>query len=422
MPEFHPFRGIRYRLAPAVEAPDLSAVTAPPYDVIDEERRESLEAADEHNSVHLILPRETADGTDRYRAAALSLERWRETGVLAVDDHPRFYGYRMVFADAAGQSRSTTGVLGALQLPGGNSAIVGAAAEGVLPHERTMPKAKSDRLALLQATRANLDPIWGLSLTPGLTRLVEPASPPLASCVDHEGVRHELFALDDVSQLDAVRGAIGESPLVLADGHHRFETACTYRDERAAAGVADAGASFIMALVVELADNQLSVGAIHRLLRGLGGIDVPAALSATCHVVPVGANTPDNVGALETRMRTEAAMGLVELAGLSLLVPRRDVVDDALAALPEELRAVDAARFETAVLPELGEPEVTYRDDAASVAALVEKGVAEAAVLLRPVTVEQIRAAAFGRIRMPEKTTFFQPKPCTGFVFRSLDL
>lgn len=410
---------MRYALAPPGEPADLSAVAAPPYDVIDEERRESLEGRDARNSVRLILPQDGSDGTDRYRIASQLLDDWTHDGVLAIDDTARFYGYRMTYPADGGGTRTTTGVLGALRLPATDEAP---GARGILPHERTLPKAKSDRLALLRATRANLDPIWGLSLTTGLSSLLESASGSLAHCVDHEGVRHELFALEGREALDAVRGAVGRSHVVLADGHHRFETACTYRDERRAAGLDDPGAEFIMALVVELADEQLSVGPIHRLVRGVAGLDLPSALSDTCEVVALGANTPENVAALEAEMRTRRGLGLVEPSGLALLLPRPDAIGPQLDQLPPELREVDSARFEVAVHPALGEVELTFRDDAASVASLVEKGAADAAVLLRPVTVAQIRAAAFAGVRMPEKTTFFQPKPRTGFVFRSLDV
>jgi uncharacterized protein (DUF1015 family) len=418
VPDFLPFAGIRYdvaRLAGSTgPVADLHSVAAPPYDVIDDDDRAALEAADAHNCVRLLLPRD-GRGRDRYRVAADALASWREAGVLVTDTEPRFYLYGMEYDDEDGRPRHTHGVIGALGLPvvpGGGT---------VMPHERTLPKAKSDRLALLRATRANLDPIWCLSPAAGLTDLLEAeAGELLAECVDGEGVRHRLRAVDrDTTRItDAVRAA----PLMIADGHHRFETACAYRDELVAAGHVDPGADRIMTFVVELSEDELCVRPIHRVLSGLGRADLRSALTRTFDVTDAGANTPDGVASLRHRMAAGGGLGLVDAGGLALLAPRLGALDDALAPVEEPLRAVDATLFEVAVQPQLpAGAEVGYRADAAVVASLVEKGAADAAVLLRPVTVPQIREAALAGVRMPQKTTFFHPKPRTGMVFRSLD-
>jgi uncharacterized protein (DUF1015 family) len=417
VPQFLPFRGIRY--APVAATPpaiptDVGAVAAPPYDVIDDDRRAALEAAHPRNAVRLILPREADDGRDRYQVAADCLDAWQRAGALVVDDPARFYLYEMLFEDEDGRYRRTHGVIGELALPPSG---VDAAEAGVLPHERTLTTAKSDRLSLLRATRANFDPIWVLSLREQLSRLLVPHRVPLiAYCEDHEGVTHRLFPLTDSERVGAVAHAVRSAPVVLADGHHRFETACAYRDERVAAGVDDPAAERIMAFVAELADDELSVRPIHRVLHGLNGPDPRRALAGAFTVVDAGPNTAEGVVTLRVRMREQDALGLVDRSGLALLRPGREVAD-----VPEVLRDVDSTRFDMHIRPALPNTAVTFRSDAAAVAALVEKGAADAAVLLRPVTVGQIRAAAFAGARMPEKTTFFSPKPRTGMVFRSLD-
>jgi uncharacterized protein (DUF1015 family) len=411
VPDLFPFPGLRYQLS-ALDA-DLGAVTAPPYDVIDEEGRARLEAAHPQNAVRLILPRD-AEAGDRYERARATFEQWQADGVLSADV-PHLYVYRMTFVDEAGEARRMTGVVGALALspPGAGS---------VLPHERTMPKARSDRLELLRSVRANLDPVWGLSLTSGLSELFEPviaAGGATASCVDDDGAEHCLFPVEGEA-VDAIRAAIAAAPLVIADGHHRYETALAYQDERRAAGVEDPGADRIMMLVVELAEDQLVVRPIHRLLWGVGG-DLRSRLSEVCDVVPAGPNTAEGVRRLVADMDRTASMGLVDREGLALLTPRLDVLGPAVAALPEPLQQVDAALFD-AVTDRIGAPqEVEYRNDAGAVAALVAKGAADAAVLLRPVSVAQIDTVAEAGLRMPQKTTYFQPKPLTGLVFRSLD-
>jgi uncharacterized protein (DUF1015 family) len=202
---------------------------------------------------------------------------------------------------------------------------------------------------------------------------------------------------------------------VLADGHHRFETACAYRAERPAD---DPGADAIMALVVELAEDELWVAPIHRLVHD----PVPhARLAHAFAITPVGANTPDGVTALEHAMADADAMGLIDGDGLALLVPRVDVVTPLLEVEPPEARGADAAVFEVAVMPRLDGAPLEYRSDARAVADVVRRGDAGAAFLLRPVSVAEIRGASYAGVRMPQKTTFFAPKPRTGLVFRSLD-
>ncbi len=414
MPEFLPFRGIRYASNAANTATDVGAVAAPPYDVIDEDNRVALEVSDPRNAVRLILPRDGDDGRDRYQVAADCFDDWQRAETLVVDNSARFYLYEMLFQDEDARYRRTHGVIGALGLP---SAGTDPSAVGILPHERTMTTAKSDRLSLLRATRANLDPIWVLSLTEGLSaRLVPHQIPLIAYCEDHEGVTHRLFPLTDPARVETVSEAIAAAPVVLADGHHRFETACAYRDERVAAGLDDPGAGRIMAFAAELADDELSVRPIHRLVHGLQDVDARRALNGAFTVVDAGPNTPEGIVKLRVRMRDDGALGLVDRSGLALLRPTLDVTD-----FDEVLRDVDSVRFDAHVRAALPNATVAFRSDAAAVAALVEKGAADAAVLLRPVTVAQIRAAAFAGVRMPEKTTFFSPKPRTGMVFRALD-
>jgi uncharacterized protein (DUF1015 family) len=404
VPVFQPFRGLRYRgLA------DLSAVAAPPYDVIHDEERDALAARHPCNAVRLILPRAGEHG-DGYRTAAALLARWRSDGTLAVDVAPAFYGYRMTFTDPTGRRRVTHGVVGALGLPEG-----GAGTGDILPHERTIPRHRGDRLALLEATRTNLDPIWALTPATGLATLAGEPGPDLQWARDDAGVVHEAWAITDHDQIAAIRAAVEAGPLVLADGHHRFETACTYR----AAHPRDPGSDAIMALVVELAEDELWVAPIHRLVLGVP--DLRNRLGACFSITHAGPNTPAGVRSLEAAMRDANALGLVDRDGLALLAPRADALDGLLDAEPPEVRAVDAARFEAVVAPRLEGARLEYRHDATAVAEVVARGDADGAILLRPVSVAQIRAAAHAGVRMPQKTTFFAPKPRTGLVFRGFD-
>ncbi|HVJ96162.1 MAG TPA: DUF1015 domain-containing protein [Acidimicrobiia bacterium] len=413
MPDFAPFAGVRY----ADGKSELAVLVAPPYDVIDDEESAALEALHTNNSVRLILPRDDKRDGDRYERAAATFAAWRAEGVLVTDDTPRFYSYRMEFTDPHGVRRHTRGVIGALGLP-----APGASGDefGVLPHERTLLKAKSDRLALIQATRMNADPIWGLTLGDGLTALLGAASP-LASCTDSDGVVHELGEITDASVISQITKIVGSAPLVLADGHHRFETAINYRNERRDAGLTDLGSCAIMTFVVELVDDELCIEPIHRLIDLPAGVDLRAALADAFTITDAGPITPENIDALVVRMRTEGGLGLADEQGLALAVPDAALRAQALADEHPAVATTDAAVVEALVVPRLPDAAWHYRADAHTVCALVDKRAASAAILCTPCSVATTRAAAMDRVRMPQKTTFFWPKPRTGMVFRSLD-
>lgn len=401
VPRFEPFAGVRF-------SPDLdpAAVTSPPYDVVDDDDRATLLAGHERNAVAIDIPRE-ADGDDRYAEARRTLEAWSADGTLMIDPRPSFTVYRMDFTDDTGRPASTLGVIGAAELssPG----------EGwILPHEHTTPKARTDRLDLIRATQANLSPVWMLSLAKGLSDLIRTEDPPLASWSDGDGVTHTSWRVDEPGRVAAIAAAVGAAPLVVADGHHRYETSLLYRDERRAAG-GDGGADLMMALVVELAEDQLRVRPIHRLLAGLSYDEVLAGLTETAFTV-VGQPVPAAAvtdGSVIDRMAAAGALAAVGPDGSAvLLAPRPDASAD--------VADLDSARLAHALegLP----TSVTYQHGTDLVQRAVIRGDAAAGVLLRPAPVSQIEANAHSGERMPPKTTFFHPKPRTGVVFRVIDL
>jgi uncharacterized protein (DUF1015 family) len=397
VPEFKPFRGIRYD---TTRSP-IEAVTAPPYDVIDAADRAALVARDPHNVVRIDLPDE-ADGPGRYEAAARTFDEWLTEGVLVRDDADSFYVYRMDYTDDAGRPAHTLGVLGALALsrPG----------EGdILPHEHTTPKAKTDRLDLLRATRVNLSTIWGLSLTPGLTELCRVDAGPDETWTDEDDVTHTLWRVSDPERCRRIADAVAASAIVVADGHHRYETSVAYADERRAARDEVEGAAFAMCYVVELTEGELTVRPIHRLLDGVDAHTLTAALEASFVRSDAGAIGPN----ITARMAEAGALCLVAPDGSgTFLVPRPgafDGVDD-----------LDSARLAHA-LEGLDGVEVRYQHGVDRILGALAAGSASFGVLLRPATVAQIEANAHSARRMPPKTTFFHPKPRTGPVFRPTD-
>jgi uncharacterized protein (DUF1015 family) len=400
LPRFDAFRGLRYQpeLAP------LAQVIAPPYDVITPAERVHLATRNPANAVLVELPEaDLQGGRDRYAVASDLFYRWINEGILAADAEPSLYPYRMT--DTSGHA--TTGVIGLLGLadPGEESDI--------LPHEQTLPKPKSDRLDLLRATRANLSPIWGLSMADGVTATFDPTDDePVGDVYDDDGVRHQIWVLSDPDAIDAVRAAISRAPVVLADGHHRYSTAQTYQAEaRAANGDEPGPHDFVLALVVELSEDQLSVGAIHRTISGLPeGFDLLEALSEWFDVVRAGAADDRTLSALGE----SSSLALVTGGQAYLLLPHADLLE-------QEGNDLDSNLVAT-VLAGLPPHDVMHRHSVAEALGALEDGSGQAAFLLRPVTVKQIENWANDRRRMPPKTTYFSPKPRTGVVFRSLDI
>ena len=395
MPRFEPFAGLRYD--PSVA---LHEVIAPPYDVVGPEERAELAHRHRANAIHVELPAEDREaGLDRYAHAAALLEAWTDEGIVLRDAEPAFYAYRMT---ALGGDR-TSGVIGAL----GCEPIGG----DVLPHEQTIPKDKSDRLDLLRSTRTNLSPIWGLSLTDGLSALYEQSAPALAHATDDDGVLHELWVIDDPATIDAIRLSVGSSPLVIADGHHRYETALAYQAERRAArDGARGGFDLVMALVVELAPDQLTVRPIHRTITGISdGVDLVEAFDKWFDMVHAGPSDEHVVGAVAD----SGALALVTRGDVWLLTPRERAYEAADSDLDSSVVALAVDGMPGA--------ETQYHHDWRTVVSTVIAGSADAAVLIRPVTVDQIASWAHARRRMPPKSTYFHPKPRTGMVFRPVE-
>jgi uncharacterized protein (DUF1015 family) len=394
---FAPFPGIRYDL----DRVPLGDVIAPPYDVIDDDDRAALVARHERSSVRIDLPADE-DGRDRYEVARCLLRDWLEDGTLRVDGSPTFTVYRMSYDDDAGRPRHTTGVIGALELQ--------APGTDILPHEHTTPKAKSDRLDMLRSCRANLSAIWGLSLARGLTDLLPTDAAPDAETTDDDGVTHAVWVVDDPGAVAAISAAVAEHPVVIADGHHRYETSLAYRHEREADGEPGPAAA-TMAYVVELVDDELTVRAIHRLLTGLPeGTDLVAALDPWFEPLgPPAAGTP-----VTQAMADAGALCVVTPGGEVLIRPRPGAFDG--------VTDLDSSRLDAALAGAFGDtgPQLSYQHGVDLVRRAVADGRAQVGVLLRPATVAQIEATAHGGERMPPKTTFFHPKPKTGLVFRSL--
>ena len=387
MPRFEPFPALRY--GPSAEP--LDVLVAPPYDVLSAEEVAAYGALSPRNIVHVDVPMGDAD---RYVRAGALLRQWIDDAVLVRDDEPSFTAYRMQFTDATGSARDLVGVVGALE-------VVDEGAGGVLPHERTTPKASTDRLDLTRATRANLSPVWGLSLAAGLSDLLaEPGD--LVGEVAVDGVVHRVERIADRQRIAAISDRVSGDDVLIADGHHRYGVARIYRDE-----VDDAASELTLAFVGELVAEQLSVEAIHRLYSAVDAAALKAALSRCFDVEAIESPTPATLAAMDR----DGFLVLVGPDGAAdRLTPKSGAFDG--------VRALDGAWLEHA-LDELP-VEVTYQHGLDETVTAVDKGDAVAAVLIRPVSVAEIERTAREGLLMPPKSTFFTPKLRTGFVVRDL--
>lgn len=396
VPRFEPFAALRY-----ADQSRLGDLCAPPYDVQSDKDRERFGLRDRYNIVHVDMPIGADGGHGRYEDARTLLDEWRASGILVRDDRPSFTLYRMHFTDALGRRRTTVGVIGALE-------VVDEGAGGVLPHERTTPKAKTDRLELTRATECNLSPVWGLSLAGGLTDLLREPGHVVGSYTDGLGVRHAVERVDDPARIAGIAAAVSSQPVVIADGHHRYAISRTYRDEvRIATGRTTAAAELTMTYVNELVDEQLSVAAIHRLYSEVSADDLMSALERH---FSFGSREPVDERVLSDMERSGTLVLLfADLSGISL-TPR----DGAFAGV----RDLDSARLEHALASTAH--TVHYQHGFHEMSQALQDDAYVAGILIRPVSVDEIRRTAHEGLLMPPKSTFFTPKLQTGLVVREL--
>ena len=395
MPRFEPFYALRYS-----DQTQLAALCAPPYDVLSDADRQQLATQSPHNIVHIDLP-VAAPPSDAYANASQTLNEWINEGVLQRDEQRSLTLYRTSFIDTTGKSRNIVGVIGALE-------VVDEGAGGVLPHEQTTPKAKTDRLDLTRATDSNLSPVWGLSTKIGLSALLAEQGEPMGSVVDNDGVVHSVERIVDPKRIDAICAAVGSSPVVIADGHHRYAISRTFRDEvRSRTQSKDTGAELTLTYINELVEEQLSVAAIHRFYNGVSADELKTALQ---QFYTFEAATAIDDTTLSQMNERGSLVFIDDRLSVSWMTPKAVVFDS--------IRALDSARLEYALADV--EHSIGYQHGAREVEQLVREGKANAAILIRPVSVAEIRRTANEGLLMPPKSTFFTPKLRTGLVLREL--
>jgi uncharacterized protein (DUF1015 family) len=422
MADVRPLKALHYDLA---KVDGLAAVASPPYDVIDAAERARLLERSPYNAVAIDLPVpfDPADPASRpvgdpYEDAARRIDEWRAEGVLAADTEDAVWALSQDYTAPDGARHTRHGVLVRVRVEDYETGTV-------RPHERTHPGPLLDRLELTRATRLNLSPIFSLS-TEDPWPLVEPAlSPePWGEVTDEDGTVNKVWRVADPAVVAAVVERLAGAQLLIADGHHRYETARAYRDEIGGEGPQN----YTLMALTGLDDPGLTVFPTHRLLSGFSHDPerrerLLAGLSELFEVTEVDRSELDPAG-----VEGVGVFGLFDADGTARRLRLRDTeeLDRRLAGKPEAYRRLDSAILETLVLMGLAgmsEEDITERrglEYAKSIPAavdMVENGIYDLAFIQRPVPIEQVKAVAETDENMPPKSTYFFPKVMTGFVF-----
>lgn len=448
MPTIAPFRALRYDLK---HVGALSNVVCPPYDVIDAELQNQLYKLHPANFVRLELNRDEPgdnEANNRYTRAAKFLKNWRSEGVLYEEPQAAVYVYHQTF-EADGRSHTRRGFMVRCRLE--------RFGEGrVYPHEETLSGPKQDRLLLMRACRANLSQIFGLfpdeenAAQKLLETAIESITP--VEATDHLGVAHRMWAVADPTIITQLIGLLADKPLFIADGHHRYETACNYREELAAAGklTPEHPANYVLMMCVGMSDPGLLVLPTHRLFRGLPEMDSRGLVGKlgphfTTRIAGEGADLATTVwdeieaagdqGTIgfftgqderwvlakitetgQQKMAEIAAQHSADWRGLGVSLLHRLVVETLLAAgelpKPKYVHSVDE------VVESLEQGDAAERD---ATGVMGQAGRFELAALVMPASVEHIRRISQHGERMPAKSTYFYPKLVGGLVVNPLD-
>jgi uncharacterized protein (DUF1015 family) len=420
MADIQPLRALHYDQSLVGE---LSNVTSPPYDVIDAKQREELLGRSPFNVVAVDLPKDEAGGRDRYTAAGGLFEAWQLQGVVVRDPEPSLWAHTQTYTGPDGQQRTRQGFFCRVRIEGYGPGKV-------RPHERTHPGPKEDRLRLMRATRANLSPIFSLYSDPSGAAwgALEPATKetPWGEVSDGDGTIHKLWRVNDPKAIAAVQDATRNVELLIADGHHRYETAATYADELGG----DGEHRYMLMCLVALEDPGLTVFPTHRLVRGLDK-EHQEALRETLRrdfeiaevpldqIAPEPGSGPLQLGYIDAHHQQPYRLTLKDQA----------IADGALSGFSEAYRSLDTGVLEALLLKGalgLSDEDIShfnglfYARSTDEAVAMVRSGEYDAAFLMRPTPVSQVRDVAASGENMPPKSTFFYPKLLTGLLFNPL--
>lgn len=440
MPKIQAFRGIRYNLA---KVGSLSCVVAPPYDVVDQQLQDYLYNLSPYNFIRLELTRPDSESQEPdaiYRQAASVYRDWLTQSVLQREPDPAIYVYHQIF-EHEGREVTRRGFMARIRL-------VRFGEGAIYPHEQTHSKAKDDRLKLTRACQANLSQIFGLypDQENTIQNLLEfhVVSQPALEAVDHLGVRHRLWPVTDQALIAQVASQVENKPMFVADGHHRYETACNYRDELADSmgGVLppEHPAQYVLSMLMSMDDPGLVVLPTHRLLHGVRPMDaheLSHKLSSNfdCELAGEGPEAARHLWSQIEQLQDQAAFGLytakdrkwtLVTANQSTKSKMQEVASDQ----SEQWRSLGVSMLHGLIIDELlelkGHPKPTYVHLVDELIDGLEGRLEgnldyQLAALVMPATVEDVRKISLNGERMPAKSTYFYPKLLSGLVVHPLD-
>lgn len=449
MPEIQAFRGIRYNLG---RVGALTDVVTPPYDVIGPELQEHFYNLHPNSFIRIDLnkiePGDDDEQNNRYTRAAKIYKEWRDGGILMTEADPAIYVYHQEFT-AEGTTYVRKGFLGRQRLT--------RFGEGqVFPHEETLPAAKVDRLMLMVTTKANLSPVFGLYPDPQceadtlLDQAVAGKTPLVAT--DHLGVVHRLWPVTDVAVIAKLSAIMGPKPIFIADGHHRYETACNYRDQIYDSGFLskDHPANYVLMMCVAMDDPGLIVMPTHRLFRTAGPaadgkpVALPpeqlaltstelAAKLAPCFTTRPAGKGPEAAASVWEDIETGGQQGAIGLYtqkdGCWLIATITPAGKARMAEVANEhseaWQSLGVSLLHRLIIGDLLDckelPKPSYVHLIQEVSDGLKTGEYPLAAVVMPATVEHIRTISMSGERMPAKSTYFYPKLLSGLIINPLE-
>jgi uncharacterized protein (DUF1015 family) len=433
MANIYPFQALRYD----PEKVALDAVVTQPYDKINPETQARYYAADPHNFVRVILGKSQAGDSEQanvYTRAAAALQQWQAEHVLARDAAPSIYLYTQTFkvpGDLSGATSERRGFIALGQVEDYDQKVV-------FRHEQTLSKPKADRLNLLRATHAHCEQIFMVYSDPAneIDLAMKPSGSPTLEVADEYGVVHRMWVISDPAVIQAVQAKMADKKLIIADGHHRYETALNYRNERRDGSKIDRQAPYerMMMTFVNMDSPGLLILPTHRVVFGLEDFsifDMIKKLSQDFDVEDTGAveNVDGAVERLRAAGQEQTAVLAVTAHGGFLLRSRPGAPARSFAGMSKEQSALNVVQLHKLILEgalEMSEEDIRnqkylkYVRDAHEAVEEVREG-ANVAFLINPVRMQQVREIAFGGGVLPQKSTDFYPKLLSGLTVYALE-
>jgi uncharacterized protein (DUF1015 family) len=425
--EVSPFRGIHYN---QMIVGDLARVICPPYDVITPAQQKLYCEESSYNAIHLEFPTGSQEPKgDSYQRAAITFQQWLKQGVLQLNSVSSFYLHDHDF-EYSGEKKVRRGLIARVKL--------GPWGSGIYPHEETFPKAKGDRLQLMRACRANFSPLLSLysdskrKIAPILSRIAQ--EKPLMSLrakrsnLLDSNEAHTLWAITEPEIKRELSQFLSSQPLYIADGHHRYETALAYQQERAKKQSVTGKEAFqyVMLELVDFSDPGLVILPLHRLVRGIAP-SILVGLEDQLRNFFVLESVPLKAG--DCRLPTDSCLGILGLQPRSLVVLRQRQ-DISLEAMMPGKRSEAYRQFNVSILNHIildkmlgltSREDVAYTVDLKEAHQQIKEKKYQLAFLLNPPQPEMVKAVADAQDRMPSKSTYFYPKLPAGLIINPLD-